>query len=90
MSFDKMLPEDWEAGRQIYEETIATGQATFQQQLPEWEEWNNDHLKHSRIVACENSQVLGWAALTAVSGRCVYAAVGEVSVYGSTKVRGKG
>lgn len=61
-----MLPEDWEAVRQIYEESIATGQATFQQQLPEWEEWNNDHLKHSRIVACENSQVLGWAALTAV------------------------
>jgi phosphinothricin acetyltransferase len=90
MSFDKMLPEDWEAVKQIYEEGIATGQATFQQQAPGWDEWNNDHLKHSRIVARENGQVLGWAAVTAVSGRCVYAGVGEVSVYVSTKARGKG
>jgi phosphinothricin acetyltransferase len=90
MSFDKMLPEDWEAVKQIYEEGIATGQATFQQRAPGWDEWNNDHLKHSRIVARENGQVLGWAALTAVSGRCVYAGVGEVSVYVSTKARGKG
>ena len=90
MSFDKMLLENWEAIKQIYEEGIATGQATFQQQAPEWDEWNNDHLKHSRIVARENGQVLGWAALTAVSGRCVYAGVGEVSVYVSTKARGKG
>jgi len=90
MSFDKMLPEDWEAVKQIYEEGIATGQATFQQQAPAWDEWNNDHLKHSRIVVRENAQVLGWAALTGVSGRCVYAGVGEVSVYVSTKARGKG
>lgn len=90
MSFDKMLPDDWEAVKQIYEEGIATGQATFQRQAPEWDEWNNDHLKHSRIVVKEDGQVLGWAALTAVSGRCVYAGVGEVSVYVSTKARGKG
>jgi phosphinothricin acetyltransferase len=90
MSFDKMLPEDWEVVKKIYEEGIATGQATFQQKAPGWGEWNNDHLKHSRIVARENGQVLGWAALTAVSGRCVYAGVGEVSVYVSTKARGKG
>ncbi|MGN6249239.1 MAG: GNAT family N-acetyltransferase [Ginsengibacter sp.] len=90
MSFEKMLPDDWEAVKQIYEEGIATGQATFQRQAPEWDEWNNDHLKHSRIVVKEDGQVLGWAALTAVSGRCVYAGVGEVSVYVSTKARGKG
>lgn len=34
--------------------------------------------------------MLGWAALTPVSGRCVYAGVGEVSVYVSGAVRGKG
>ena len=90
MSFDKILPEDWEAVKQIYEEGIATGQATFQQEAPEWDEWNNDHLKHSRIVARENGEVLGWAALTPVSGRCVYAGVGEVSVYVGAKARGKG
>jgi len=87
---DKMLPADWEAVKQIYEEGIATGNATFQQQAQNWEEWNNDHLSHSRIIAKEDGTILGWAALTGVSGRCVYAGVAEVSVYVSDKARGKG
>jgi L-amino acid N-acyltransferase YncA len=33
---------------------------------------------------------LGWAALSPVSGRCVYAGVAEVSVYVSAEARGKG
>ncbi len=90
MTLEKMLPGDWDAVKQIYEEGIATGHATFQQQAPGWDEWNKDHLPHSRIVAKENNEELGWAALTAVSGRCVYAGVGEVSVYVSAKARGKG
>lgn len=89
-NLDKLLPTDWHAVKQIYEEGIATGNATFQQQAPSWEEWNHDHLKHSRIVAKENETILGWAALTPVSGRCVYAGVAEVSVYVSDKARGKG
>jgi phosphinothricin acetyltransferase len=90
MTIDKMQPSDWKAVKQIYEEGIATGNATFQAQVPEWEAWNNDHLKHSRIVARENGSVIGWAALTAVSGRCVYAGVAEVSVYVGKNARGKG
>jgi len=34
--------------------------------------------------------VLGWAALSPVSGRCVYAGVAEVSVYVASAARGKG
>ncbi|HSN10161.1 MAG TPA: GNAT family N-acetyltransferase [Hanamia sp.] len=90
MTFEKMLPVNWEAVKQIYIEGIATGDATFQLEAPGWDEWNKDHLPHSRIVVKENDEVLGWAALTAVSGRCVYAGVGEVSVYISAKARGKG
>ncbi|MCW3112068.1 MAG: N-acetyltransferase [Segetibacter sp.] len=84
-----MKPSDWEAVKEIYEEGIATGNATFQQSAPTWDEWNSTHLQHSRIVAKDNN-VLGWAALTPVSGRCVYAGVAEVSVYVSDKARGKG
>jgi phosphinothricin acetyltransferase len=76
--------------KKIYEEGILTGNATFQTEAPAWEEWNNSHLQHSRLVAIENDEVLGWAALTAVSGRCVYAGVAEVSVYVSANARGKG
>ena len=85
-----MKPSDWEAVKEIYEEGIVTGNATFQQSAPTWEEWNNSHLQHSRIVAKEDNNILGWAALTPVSGRCVYAGVAEVSVYVTDKARGKG
>jgi L-amino acid N-acyltransferase YncA len=87
---DIMKSSDWEAVKEIYEEGIATGNATFQQSAPTWEEWDSSHLPHSRIVAKEDNKILGWAALTPVSGRCVYAGVAEVSVYVSDKARGKG
>lgn len=90
LHLDLMSSQDWEAVKEIYEEGIATGNATFQQSAPTWEEWNNSHLLHSRIVAKEGDQILGWAALTPVSGRCVYAGVAELSVYVSDKARGKG
>src|SRR5215210_1503933 len=90
IGLDLMKPSDWEAVKEIYVEGIATGNATFQQSAPTWEEWNNSHLAHSRIVAKEGDNILGWAALTPVSGRCVYAGVAEVSVYVSDKARGKG
>ena len=90
ITLNSMLPSDWEAVKEIYEAGIATGNATFQQSAPTWEEWNNSHLPHSRIVAKEGNEILGWAALTPVSGRCVYAGVAEVSVYVSDKARGKG
>ena len=85
-----MLPLHWEAVKQIYAEGLATGNATFQTSVPTWDEWNEAHVKNSRLIAIENEIILGWAALTPVSGRCVYAGVGEVSVYVSEKARGKG
>jgi phosphinothricin acetyltransferase len=74
----------------IYLEGIASGHATFQTEAPDWQEWNKAHLSHSRFAAIENNNVTGWAALTPVSGRCVYAGVAEVSVYVAAAHRGKG
>ncbi len=76
--------------KDIYLQGIATGQATFQTEAPTWEDWNKGHLQHSRYIASENNTVLGWAALTPVSGRCVYAGVAEVSIYIQANNRGKG
>ncbi len=89
ITFSPLLPEHWQSVRSIYEEGIKTGNATFQQSAPKWEEWNNTHLAHSRVVAEADNEIAGWAALTAVSGRCVYAGVGEVSVYVGEKFRGQ-
>lgn len=88
--FETLKSKHWPAVKEIYEQGIATGNATFQSSAPEWKSWSKDHLKHSRIIAKEDEIILGWAALSAVSGRCVYAGVAEVSVYVSDNARGKG
>ncbi|MGD0342735.1 MAG: N-acetyltransferase family protein [Bacteroidales bacterium] len=81
--------EDWIVVAGIYKEGIETGNATFQKEIPTWDEWNSSHLKKCRIVACREDEIAGWAALTAVSGRCVYAGVAEVSVYVSERFKGQ-
>lgn len=74
----------------IYLQGIATGNATFQTSAPGWEEWDQSHLPHSRIALLVNNSIAGWAALTAVSSRCVYVGVAEVSIYVAGEHRGKG
>lgn len=87
---DVMQPEDWPAVRAIYLEGIATKNATFETGAPEWEKWDSSHLKTCRLVARLNGQVVGWAALSPVSSRCVYAGVAEESIYISEVARGQG
>ncbi len=87
---ERMKTQDWDAVRAIYQEGIATGNATFEMDVPEWEDWDQDHLRDCRFVAREEGQIVGWAALSPVSGRCVYAGVAEVSVYVAALARGKG
>ncbi|GGG34660.1 GNAT family N-acetyltransferase [Hymenobacter glacieicola] len=90
----QLLPlaqEHYPAVSAIYAEGIATGQATFATEIPAWAEWDASHLPHSRFVALTGAgQVAGWAALTPVSGRCVYRGVAEVSVYVGAAHRGRG
>ncbi len=81
---------DWPAVRAIYEEGIATGNATFETEAPSWESWDAAHLAEHRLVARLDDEVVGWAALSPVSERCVYAGVAEVSVYVAWHARGQG
>jgi L-amino acid N-acyltransferase YncA len=90
MTIEPLTSAHWPEVKLIYEQGIATGHATFQTAAPDWEEWDKSHLSSPRILMMEGKQVLGWAALTAVSGRCVYAGVGEVSVYVASRAQGKG
>jgi phosphinothricin acetyltransferase len=89
-TIEKMLPHHWPSVSYIYEEGIKTGNATFETSVPDWDTWNGGHLQNVRIVAIDDEKVLGWAALTAVSGRCVYAGVAEVSVYVAQHARNRG
>ncbi|MDX1396878.1 MAG: GNAT family N-acetyltransferase [Gemmatimonadota bacterium] len=85
-----MLPDDWPRVSAIYAEGLATGNATFETDVPTWESWDEQHLDRCRIVAEVDGEVAGWAALTPVSDRCVYGGVGEISVYVADDARGRG
>lgn len=84
-----MTVAHWPEVRRSFEEGIATGNATFAGSAPEfWEDWEHDHLLS--IVARVDDDVCGWAGLSRVSNRCVYAGVAEVSLYVAEKCRGAG
>ncbi len=86
----RLVSSDWRAVGAIYEEGIATGQATFQAGAPTWEEWDAGHLPTCRLVFVNGGAVIGWAALSQVSSRGVYAGVAEVSIYVAARDRGVG
>ena len=87
-----MIPADWTSVRDIYAEGIATGNATFETEVPTWEKWDSTHRKDCRLVAAETGafrKVLGWAVLGPVSTSNVYRGVAEVSVYVAAEARGR-
>ncbi len=85
-----MQPSDWPAVRSIYEQGIATGQATFETEAPSWEDWDAGHLAEPRLVAEHDGEVVGWAAVSPVSRRSCYAGVVDESVYVDEQARGEG
>lgn len=85
-----MEPGDWDAVRAIYREGIATRNATFETDAPGWEKWDRDRLSCCRLVARDGTGVLGWAALSPVSSRPVYAGVAEASIYVAARARDRG
>lgn len=87
---EPMLPQHWNVVRSIYLEGIATGDATFETDAPDWEQWHRSHLTFARLIARLDHAIIGWAALSPVSARQVYFGVAEVSVYVAASARGKG
>ena len=90
MILRKITEYDYPSIAEIYLLGIVTKNATFETTAPDWETWNKKYVPHSRFVAESNNNIIGWAALTEVSGRCVYAGVCEVSVYVHPEHSGKG
>jgi L-amino acid N-acyltransferase YncA len=90
IALSPLLPDHWDAVARIYAEGIATGNSTFETDVPGREAWDAKHLPDHRLVALSDGEVVGWAALSPVSERCVYAGVTEGSVYVTAAVRGRG
>ena len=77
-SIDKLIADDWEQVRSIYMEGIETGNATFESEAPDWDNWHSSHMQECCLAARAGNTILGWAALSPVSSRCVYSGVAEV------------
>ncbi len=91
VAIEAMAAAHWDGVRRVYLEGIATGDATFETEAPDWESWDRAHRSEGRVVALsESGEVVGFAALSRVSDRCVYGGVAEVSVYVAAKARGAG
>jgi len=90
LSIKPLTAAHWEAVRSIYLQGIATGNATFQQTVPDWEEWEAGYLRACRLVARSEQVIVGWAALSPVSKPPVYRGVAEVSIYVAEAARGCG
>ncbi|MEY9214825.1 metalloregulator ArsR/SmtB family transcription factor [Thermobifida halotolerans] len=81
---------DFPEVRRIYAEGIATGNATFETDVPEVSELDARWLPDHRWVAEIDGAVVGWAAASPVSARECYAGVAETSVYVGEGARGRG
>ena len=87
---EALRPEHWHGVARVFAEGIATRNATFETEVPAWEAWDSSHLAEHRFVAIHQREVVGWAAVSAVSGRCCYSGVVENSVYVAEAARGQG
>jgi len=85
-----MLPEHAAQVLAIYEQGIASRNATFETETPDWPHFDAKFLPHSRLVAKEDNTILGWGAITPASTRPCYKGVAEVSVYVQTGHQRKG
>jgi phosphinothricin acetyltransferase len=86
-----MTAEDWGAVAAVYRAGIATGNATFETDVPPYEAWDADHHRELRLVAVDDSaNVVGWVAASPASDRCAYAGVVEHSVYVDPRHQGRG
>jgi L-amino acid N-acyltransferase YncA len=90
VTIDDMRAEDRDHVGRIYQEGIATLNATFDAEAPSWDAWDRAHLARPRLVARLGGTMAGWCALTPVSPRVVYLGVAEVSTYVGEDVRGRG
>lgn len=87
----RMRFADSESVIRIFKQGIDGGNATFDKDAPNWENWDVGYFHHCRwVVEDENERVVGWAALKPVSNRECFRGVAEVSIYLDNSVQGRG
>jgi phosphinothricin acetyltransferase len=78
----------------IYNEAIKNSNATFDTEtktLQEQYQWYDDHGSKNPIIVAENNrEIIGWAALSKWSDRCAYSDTAEISLYVKEKFQKEG
>jgi len=90
MKIRPMHDTDADAVLRIYQAGLDTGQASFETEAPTWAAFDAGKLPEHRHVAVDDTGLLGWVAVSAVSSRCVYSGVVEHSVYVDPATQGRG
>lgn len=90
VTFLPMTTEHAVAVLAIYQAGLDGGAASFETTAPTWDDWDAGHLPAHRFVAVNGDQVVGWAAVSPVSDRCVYGGVVELSIYVDPAAHGRG
>jgi arsenate reductase len=68
---------------------MATGIATFETNVPNWDDWNKKVITSCRLVALKDDIIAGFAILAQVSQREVYKGVAEVTLYVGSNFKGQ-
>ncbi len=87
----RMKSTDSDSVISIFKQGIDGGNATFDKDAPNWENWDAGYFHDCRwVVEDESEKVMGWAALKPISTRECYRGVAEVSIYLDNAVQGRG
>jgi len=90
VSIEPLEADHWPELARIYADGIATGDATFETDVPSWEDWDARYLAAHRFVALRDGAIAGFAAVSRVSERRAYRGVVENTVYVAESARGAG
>jgi len=85
-----MTEGDAGAVLRIYQQGIDTGNASYAESAGTWADFDAGKLKAPRLVAERDGELLGWAALSAISSRPCYAGVAETAIYIANGAQGMG
>lgn len=81
---------DWPDVSRIYEQGLLTRNATFETEVPPYDQWIKKFHASRLWVITLKGKVAGWLGLQPVSNRKVYEGVVEVTVYVDENHRGLG
>lgn len=90
IAIQKFVKEDWSDVSEIYRQGLLTRNATFETEVPDYENWIRKFHGHLLWVAILDGKLVGWAGLQPVSVREVYKGVVEVTIYIHNQFAGKG